>query len=58
MFVAINNADMNIFQVDEWIKRTRDANNGIISPDFAMKILGKTNHRGHIKTVIKNIKDR
>ena len=58
MFVAINNVEMNIFQLDEWIKRTRDANDGIISPDFALMVLSKTNHRGHIKTVVKNIKDR
>ena len=57
MFVAINNTDMNVFQVDEWIKRTRDANNGIISPDFAMDILSKINHFANVKKVLKTIKD-
>ena len=57
MFVAINNTDMDINDVDKWIKVTRDANGGVISPEFAMEILGKTNHLGHIKKVLKNIKD-
>ena len=57
MFVAINNTDMNIFEVDKWIKTTRDADGGVISPEFAMEILGKTNFLGHIKKVLKNIKD-
>ena len=49
MFVAINNTEMNIPQVTEWIMKTRDANGGVISPEFAMEILGKTNHFGHIR---------
>ena len=57
MFVEINNADMNIFGVDDWINRTREASGGIISPEFAMEVLSKTNHFGHIKKVLKNIKD-
>ena len=57
MFVAIDNTDMNIFKVDEWINTTRDANGGIISPEFAMEILSKTNFHGHIKKVLKNIKE-
>ena len=58
MFVAINNSEMNVPQVLDWINRTKNANNNIISPEFAMEILGKTNFYGHIKTVLKNIKDR
>ncbi len=56
MFVAIDNTDMDVFKVEEWINRTRDANGGVISPEFAMEILGKTNHFAHIKKVINHIK--
>ena len=58
MFVAIENYDMNIHRVLEWINDTKKANNNVISPEFAMEILGKTNFYGHIKTVLKNIKGR
>ncbi len=57
MFVAINNKDMNVYEVDRWIKDTRDANRDIISPDVAMKVLSKTNHFANIKLVLKNIKE-
>ena len=55
MFVAIDNIDMDVFKVEEWIKTNRDANGGVISPEFAMEILTKTNHFAHIKKVLKNI---
>ena len=57
MFVAINNNEMNVPQVLDWINRTKNANNNVISPKFAMEILSKTNFYGHIKTVLKNIKE-
>ena len=57
MFVTINNTDMNVFKIDEWINHNRDANGGVISPEFAMEILSKTNFHGHIKKVLKNIKE-
>ena len=57
MFVAINNKDMTVPQVLDWINRTKNANNNIISPEFAMDILSKTNFYGHIKAVLKNIKE-
>jgi hypothetical protein len=57
MFVAIENAEMNAQNVDEWINNTRKANGGVISPEFAMEILSKTNHIANIKKVIKNIKN-
>ena len=57
MFVAIENNEMNVPQVLDWINRTKNANNNVISPEFAMKILGKTNFYGHIKVVLKNIKE-
>ena len=56
MFVKIDNQDMDALKVEEWINRTRDANGGVISPEFAMEILGKTNHFAHIKKVINLIK--
>ncbi len=55
MFVKIDNVDMDVFKVEEWIKTNRDANGGVISPEFAMEVLGKTNHFAHIKKVLKNI---
>ncbi len=58
MFVLINNTDMDINDIERWIKTARDDNGGVISPEFAMKILGKTNHLGHIKKVLKNIKSK
>ena len=58
MFVIIENDNMGVASVDAWIKTVRNNNANVISPDFAMEVLSKTNHRGHIKTVIKNIKDR
>ena len=56
MFVKIDNQDMDALKVEEWINRTRDANGGVISPEFAMEVLGKTNHFAHIKKVINLIK--
>ena len=56
MFVAINNTDMGLSDIEKWIKTARDDNGGIISPEFAMEILSKTNHLGHIKKVLANIK--
>ncbi len=58
MFVAIDNIEMNIPKVTEWIIKSRDASGGVISPDFAMEVLSKTNHFGHIKMVLKNIKEK
>ena len=57
MFVAIDNSEMNVPQVLDWINRTKNANDNVISPKFAMEILSKTNFYGHIKTVLKNIKE-
>ena len=57
MFVAIDNREMSAPRVLDWINRTKNANNNVISPEFAMEILGKTNFFGHIKTVLKNIKE-
>ena len=56
MFVEINNTEMNAQKVDEWIKLTRRANGDVLSPEFALEILSKTNHIANIKTVLKNIK--
>ena len=59
MFVAINNKDMDFLAVDAWINRTRDASeNKLISPEFAMEVLSKTNHFANIKKVLMNIKDK
>jgi hypothetical protein len=58
MFVAINNTDMDINAVEKWIKTARDNNGGVISPEDAMEVLSKTNHLGHIKKVLRNIKQK
>ena len=58
MFVVINNVDMNINDVEKWIKAARDYIDGVISPESALEILSKTNHLGHIKKVLRNIKDK
>ena len=49
---------MNIHDVEKWINDTRKANGGVISPEFAMEILSKTNHLAHIKKVLSNIKEK
>lgn len=56
MFVAIDNKNMDALKVEEWINTYRDDNNGLITPEFAMEILTKTNHFGHIKKVLNLIK--
>ena len=56
MFVFICSDNESIIKLDGWIKRIRNANKGVISPDFAMKILSKTNHFSLIKRVLNNIK--
>ena len=55
MFVKIDNKNMGLLEIDAWIKRTRNANDGVISPEFTMEVLSKTNHFGHIKKVIQTI---
>ncbi len=57
MFVVIDNTEMNVHQVDRWIKDTRNANRDIITPEFAMEVLSKTNHLANIKMVLKNIRE-
>ena len=44
MFVEINNKTMDVIEVDAWINKTRDSNGILITPEFAMEILTKTNH--------------
>ena len=56
MFVAIDNQNMDVFEVENWINVNRNANGGVISPEFAMEILGKTNHFAQIKKVVNHIK--
>ena len=56
MLVKINNKDMDVFKIENWINQNRNANGGVISPEFAMEILGKTNHFAHIKKVVNHIK--
>ena len=56
MFVVIENTDMNVNEVMTWIIRTKKENNDVITPEFAMEVLSKTNFMGHIKPIISNIK--
>ena len=39
MFVAIDNSDMSVPQVLDWINRTKNANNNVISPELLFLIL-------------------
>ena len=55
MLVKIDNKDMDAFKIENWINETRDANGGVISPEFAMEILSKTNFYGHIKLIVNSI---
>ena len=58
-FVFIENTCENVSQIDYWIKKTRnESNDEQITPDFAMQVLSKTNHAGHIKTILRNIGDK
>ena len=57
-FVVIDNKDMDLAKVDAWIKDSRKEQGGDISPELALEILSKTNHLGHIKPVLKNIKEK
>lgn len=59
MFVKIDNQKIDVFELDKWINRTRDATEDKkISPEFAMEILKKTNHYAVIKKVLKDIKTK
>ena len=55
MFVAINNVDKSAIYLDGEIKKARNA--GEITPEFAMDILAKTNHRSNVKKLVGSIKD-
>ena len=57
-FVPINNVDKSLSAIDRMIKDNRNKNNGKIDPELAYAILTYTNHCGHIKPIIKNIKEK
>ena len=56
MFVLIKNKDKSAIYLDGVIKKARGS--GEITPEFAMDILSKTNHRTNIKTLVKAVKDK
>ncbi len=59
MFIVIDNKGENIFNLDELINSTRDASvNKLVSPEFAMEVLEKTNHFANIKKLLKNISEK
>jgi hypothetical protein len=58
MFIEIDNTDMNAHEIDALIKNTRDANGGVLSPEFAMEILSKSNHFANVKKLVKIIKEK
>ena len=58
MFVDLTDNKMNAHDIDALIKRERDANDGVLSPEFAMDILSKTNHFANIKKLVKTIKEK
>ncbi len=53
-FIEITNAK-SVFNVDGFIKSSRNANGGYISPKIAMEALSKTNHYLNIKLLINEI---
>ena len=55
MFIEIDNTGMSIVEITKGIMDGRKLNGERISPEFAMEILSKTNHLGHIKMILKNI---
>ena len=57
MFVAIDNKDMDYLAIDALINSVKRENGGIISPEFAMEILSKTNFHANIKKVLTNIQN-
>ena len=57
-FIPINNVDKGLSDIDRMIKDNRNKNNGKIDPELAYAILTYTNHCGHIKPIIKNIKEK
>lgn len=58
-FVLIENIEDSVFKIDYWIKKTRnESSDEKITPDFAMKVLTKTNHFSHINIILNNIGEK
>lgn len=55
MFVEITNTNVSIAAIDYYIKNYRNQNKAI-PPEFALSVLEKTNHVGHLKTILNYIK--
>ena len=53
-FVDIENKSISPIQIDAWIKTRRNAEK-IITPEFALEILKRTNNFANIKVVVKEI---
>ncbi len=58
MFIKIENTDKTIADIDGLIKKARDDNGGVISPEDAMELLKETNHYINIKVILNNIKEK
>ncbi|MBQ2883814.1 MAG: pentapeptide repeat-containing protein [Alphaproteobacteria bacterium] len=54
MFVEITNIDIGAIAIDYYIKNYRNQTNAI-PPEFALSVLEKTNHIGHLKTILNYI---
>ena len=51
--------EYDALELDTWIKKTRNnSKDEKITPKFALEILSKTNHSGHIKTILFNIGEK
>lgn len=58
-FILIDNMEYDALELDTWIKKTRNnTKDEKITPKFALEILSKTNHSGHIKTILFNIGEK
>lgn len=58
MFIKIENTDKTLADIDRLIKKARDDNGGVISPEDAMELLKETNHYINIKVILNNIKEK
>ena len=54
MFVEIDKTDMNVIEIEKMI-REAIGKDGVVSPDFAMDILSRTNNTMNIRKIVKNI---
>jgi hypothetical protein len=55
MFVEINNTELKTWAIHYLIARNEHESREVVSPEFALEVLSKTNHSGNIKRMIYDI---